>query len=181
MLALVHRIWLQSSTPRAGNTLDSKVFSLLLIAATFYSNPYFSRCCSLQSRSCTQEPAAKEGKNWSSEHQLDLFSTDFPRLLNADTSFFADAHRLTFSSLRAVGWSFRRWNRTCSEPVRRLAFYYFCFYACWTVTGHLRFWISENLNLCALFFQGKDECGRATVEECVSIAGDDRFLDHIHW
>ena len=62
-------------------------FLYCLLQLHFYSNPYFSRCCSLQSRSCTQEPAAKEGKNWSSEHQLDLFSTDFPRLLNADTSF----------------------------------------------------------------------------------------------
>jgi hypothetical protein len=27
----------------------------------------------------------------------------------------------------------------------------------------------------------EDECGRAAGEECVSIAGDGRFLDHIHW
>jgi hypothetical protein len=27
----------------------------------------------------------------------------------------------------------------------------------------------------------EDECERAAGEECVSIAGGDRFLDHIHW
>ena len=73
--------------------LDNEFLSSLMVSADN------QKACS-EPRSCTQEPAAKEGECFEPMYlETEVFTSDFAKFLTLN---FVNVHRLTFSSLRVA-------------------------------------------------------------------------------